>query len=63
MGKHAKVKIYEKYDENGKLKGERCPRCGGILAVHKNRVTCGKCGYSEIRKNYEDSKNKNNKKE
>ncbi len=38
----------EKY-EGGKLKGRFCPRCGPgtLLAQHKDRVTCGKCGYSE----------------
>ncbi len=46
--KHKKVQIWTKY------KGEKkkfCPRCGpGVfLAEHKNRVTCGKCKYSEIK--------------
>ncbi len=50
MPKHAKVKLYEKYGSDGTLKGERCPRCGGLLANHKNRLTCGKCGYSTIAK-------------
>ena len=29
-----------------------CPRCGpGILmADHKDRVSCGKCGYTEFKK-------------
>jgi small subunit ribosomal protein S27Ae len=29
-----------------------CPRCGpGIMmADHKDRTTCGKCGYTEFRK-------------
>jgi len=29
-----------------------CPRCGpGIMmADHKDRITCGKCGYTEFRK-------------
>ncbi len=29
-----------------------CPRCGpGILmADHKDRVACGKCGYTEFKK-------------
>ena len=53
MPKHAKVKAYEKYGPDGKLKVEKCPRCGGILANHKNRTTCGKCGYSEIKKGVE----------
>ncbi len=37
--------------EGGKLKRESrfCPKCGpGIfMANHKNRHTCGKCGYME----------------
>jgi ubiquitin-small subunit ribosomal protein S27Ae len=29
-----------------------CPRCGPgvMLADHKNRVACGKCGYTEFKK-------------
>jgi len=29
-----------------------CPKCGAgyILAEHSNRNSCGKCGYSEIKK-------------
>ena len=29
-----------------------CPRCGPgfIMADHKDRITCGKCGYTEFRK-------------
>ena len=47
--KHAKVKMTDRYKDN-KLQGRFCPRCGPgvLLAQHKNRVTCGKCGYSEI---------------
>ncbi len=40
--------------EDGKLKRERpfCPRCGqGVfLAQHEDRVSCGRCGYTEFRK-------------
>ncbi|MFH0752678.1 MAG: 30S ribosomal protein S27ae [archaeon] len=47
-------KKYSKYKlEGGKLvKGKSCPKCGeGIfLAEHKDRNTCGKCGYTEFRK-------------
>lgn len=36
--------------EDGKLvrKGEFCPTCGpGVfLAVHKDRKSCGRCGYT-----------------
>ena len=29
-----------------------CPKCGpGVyLATHKDRVSCGKCGYTEFKK-------------
>jgi ubiquitin-small subunit ribosomal protein S27Ae len=32
-------------------KGRNCPKCGpGVfLAEHKDRNTCGKCGYTEFR--------------
>lgn len=35
--------------ENGKAKNLTCPKCGpGIfLAAHKDRLSCGKCGYME----------------
>lgn len=34
---------------NGKAKNLTCPKCGpGIfLAAHKDRASCGKCGYME----------------
>lgn len=45
-------KKYKKYKiEGNKITHERfCPRCGpGIfLMVAKDRVYCGKCGYSEF---------------
>jgi small subunit ribosomal protein S27Ae len=48
--KHITIQIWTKY-KDGKLQGKWCPRCGPgvILAQHKDRVTCGKCGYSETR--------------
>ncbi|MCX6675122.1 MAG: 30S ribosomal protein S27ae [Methanothrix sp.] len=29
-----------------------CPRCGNgvFLAEHANRLSCGKCGYTEFKK-------------
>ncbi len=41
-------KKYLKYKE-GK-KGKMCPRClGGVfLAVHKDRLYCGRCRYTEF---------------
>jgi len=50
MGKHQKVKRWEKYDEEGNLSGERCPRCSSLIADHGDRKTCGGCGYSEMKK-------------
>ena len=39
--------------EGGKLARTRkpCPRCGSgvFLAQHKDRSSCGKCGYSETK--------------
>ena len=48
--KHKNIQIWKKY-KDGKLQGKWCPRCGAgvILAQHKDRVTCGKCGYSETK--------------
>lgn len=43
--------------EGGVLKrnAKFCPKCGpGVfLATHKNRVSCGKCGYTEFIKKTE----------
>lgn len=49
-GKHRNVQIWKKYKDK-KIQGKWCPRCGPgvILAQHKDRVTCGKCGYGEIK--------------
>ena len=52
--KHKKIQVWKKYEVSGsalKRKGEFCPRCGEgtFLAVHKNRKTCGRCGYSEMK--------------
>ena len=43
-------KKYKKYNANGEKKAKGCPRCGpGIfLAVHKDRLYCGKCHYTEF---------------
>ncbi len=47
-----KREVY-KLDSNKVVRAKRnCPRCGpGVfLAEHENRVTCGKCGYTEFKK-------------
>jgi len=43
-------KKYEAVGETLKRKNASCPKCGPgtFLAAHKDRSTCGKCGYSEM---------------
>ncbi|MEW6070660.1 MAG: 30S ribosomal protein S27ae [Candidatus Thermoplasmatota archaeon] len=40
--------------KEGKLERilQACPKCGTAtwLAVHENRLACGKCGYTEWKK-------------
>ena len=50
-----KVKRHECYEVKGDkvvLQKRHCPRCGpGVLmAEHKDRAACGKCGYTEFKK-------------
>ena len=57
MGKKKKnPKKTSKVSNNYKVSGDKlersnkfCPKCGqGVfMAEHKNRTTCGKCGYME----------------
>jgi small subunit ribosomal protein S27Ae len=46
--------IYKAYKiEGGRLirKGGMCPKCeGSLLGLHKDRKSCGKCGYTEMLK-------------
>ncbi|MBU0461873.1 MAG: 30S ribosomal protein S27ae [Nanoarchaeota archaeon] len=46
-----KYKLYEAAGEGVKRKSSFCPKCGvGIfMAQHKDRETCGKCGYTEFK--------------
>ena len=51
--KHKLSKKNERYEvKDGKLerKNKFCPKCGpGVfLARHQNRLSCGKCGYTEF---------------
>ena len=43
-------KMYEISGDSIKSKKRLCPKCGPgtLLAAHKNRSTCGKCGYTEF---------------
>ena len=46
-----KASCYEVTGNELKRKNKSCPKCGpGVfMASHKDRVTCGKCGYMEKR--------------
>ncbi|MFH1126657.1 MAG: 30S ribosomal protein S27ae [archaeon] len=43
-------KNYEIKDGKAVLKNRKCPKCKMLLATMKNRVYCGGCGYTEIKK-------------
>lgn len=52
--KHSSIKIWKFYEIKGNeiiRKRQSCPRCGPsvLLAIHKDRVMCGKCGYCEMK--------------
>lgn len=59
MAKEAKKKSSMKKSDAYDAKGDAlvrkkpvCPKCGpGVfMATHKDRVSCGKCGYTEFSK-------------
>ncbi|MBW2983326.1 30S ribosomal protein S27ae [Candidatus Woesearchaeota archaeon] len=43
------AQAYEVSGDSLKRKNKSCPKCGAgvFLAKHKDRWTCGKCGYME----------------
>lgn len=47
------MQVWKLYEAKGSLKrkNKSCPKCGpGVfLAEHKNRISCGKCGYAEMK--------------
>ncbi len=52
--KDSKYHIYSFFDISGEKvtrKKRDCPRCGrGVfMAEHKDRNTCGKCGFTEFK--------------
>ena len=53
---------WELYETSGgfKRKNKFCPKCGSgvFLAQHKERVTCGKCHYTEFVKSESKSEQK-----
>tara|TARA_Y100000310_G_C20526978_1_gene736543 strand:- start:599 stop:817 length:219 start_codon:yes stop_codon:yes gene_type:complete len=44
-------KLYEVSGTTLKKKNKYCPKCseGNLLANHSNRLTCGKCQYTEFK--------------
>ncbi|EFK95392.1 30S ribosomal protein S27ae [sediment metagenome] len=53
--KGAKKGAWNRYEIKGdkvERKNKSCPKCGQgfLLANHKNRKTCGGCGYTEFSK-------------
>jgi len=50
--KHLKSTLYKADGEAVSRKSHSCPKCGpGIfMAAHKDRDSCGKCGYTEWRR-------------
>lgn len=46
------TRLYEVKGTIVERKNKTCPKCGQgyYLANHKNRLTCGKCGYMEAKK-------------
>ncbi|WXG45034.1 MAG: 30S ribosomal protein S27ae [Promethearchaeati archaeon SRVP18_Atabeyarchaeia-1] len=57
--KAVKASSYYKIADGGALqrKLRSCPRCGPgtFLAEHYDRISCGKCGYSEYKRKGEPS--------
>ncbi len=47
----AKKDMYEVKDGKIKRLRRNCPKCGDgvFLGVHKDRVSCGQCGYTEFK--------------
>ena len=45
-------RLYEVKGNSLSRKNKTCPKCGPgyFLGVHKNRDSCGKCGYTEMKK-------------
>jgi ubiquitin-small subunit ribosomal protein S27Ae len=47
-----KSSMYEVKEGKISRKNQSCPRCGDgvFLANHADRLSCGKCGYTEYKK-------------
>ena len=50
--KHLKSTLYTVGSSAVSRKGPFCPKCGpGVfMAQHKDRASCGKCGYTEFKR-------------
>lgn len=50
--KFERYKLFTIEGNNVDRKNKNCPKCGDgvFLAVHDNRLSCGKCGYTEFKK-------------
>ncbi len=47
----AQKDLYEIKDGKIERKRNMCPKCEGVfLADHPDRLSCGKCGYTEFKK-------------
>ncbi|MEM3841181.1 MAG: 30S ribosomal protein S27ae [Candidatus Micrarchaeaceae archaeon] len=42
--KKEQKKIFPKYKQK-----KQCPKCGSGMADHIDRMSCGKCGYTEFK--------------
>ncbi len=53
-GQTSVYKFYKIDNSTFERTKRECPRCGkGIfMADHKDRYTCGKCGYTEFKKDH-----------
>ena len=53
-GQTSVYKFYKINNSTIERTKRECPRCGkGIfMADHKDRYTCGKCGYTEFKKDH-----------
>lgn len=48
----SKKDAYKVTDNKAERIKPTCPKCGAgvFMAVHKDRSSCGKCGYTEFKK-------------
>jgi small subunit ribosomal protein S27Ae len=47
-----KYKLFKIENNRIERDNKSCPKCGAgvFMAEHKNRRSCGKCGYTEFKK-------------